>query len=116
MSEAQRVDRLLRRAGFPRHDGRTGLTKYSVGYSVTEGAVEVDGSTVFAALVGWDGGHDRNPDHAREALASLAEALSAVGYAVRPADLAPGGFEDLAWPALIVSAPSVLRPPEGGSR
>ncbi len=107
MSEAQRVDRLLRRAGFPRHDGRTGPTKYSVGYSVTEGAVEVDGSTVYAALVGWDGGHDTGPERAREALVPLAAALGAAGYRVRVADLAPGGFggfEDLVWPSLVVTA------------
>jgi hypothetical protein len=100
----QGIDRLLRGAGFPRHDGRTGLTKYSVGYSVTEGAVEVDGSTIYAVLVGWDGGHDTDPGHVREALAPLAETLGAAGYRVRLADLAPGGFEDLATPSLIVSA------------
>ena len=105
------MDRLLREAGFPRHDGRTGLTKYSVGYSVTESSVEVDGSAVYAVVVGWDGGHDTGPDHVREALAALAGTLSPAGYRVRPADLAPGGFEDLATPALIVTAagPGELR-------
>ena len=103
MSGASRqVDRLLRDAGHTRHDRRTGLTKYSVGYMVDQQSVSVDGSVAFAVLVSWDGGHDRDPGHAREALAPLAETLSAAGFAVRRADLAPGGYEDLAWPSLIV--------------
>jgi len=90
------IDRILRNAGHPRHDGRTRLTKYSPGYTIDE-----DGGSV---IVRWDGGHDDSPGPAREALALLVPALAAAGYRAARGDVvAELDGHEWSWPCLIVT-------------
>ena len=93
---ARAIDRILRTAGHPRHDGRTRMTRYSPGYTIDE-----DGGSV---IVGWDGGHDSSPGRAREALALLVPTLAAAAYRAGRGDVvAELDGHEWRWPCLIVT-------------
>lgn len=109
MASQRGIDNLLRNAGYPRHDGRTGLTKYSVGYIVTQQFVSFDGRDFMAVLVHWDGGAYSGSDSDRErnyeALNPLAETLTAAGHKVERASVVtPLDDESWEWPCLIIPA------------
>ena len=101
---ARTVDRLLRTAGHPRHDGRTRMTRYSPGYVVDEPAGDPH------VIVGWDGGYDDRPDHARAALARLAVTLTRAGYWAAEGDqVVPLDDGEFRWPCLIVTSGEAAR-------
>lgn len=78
------IDRLLRKGGHPRHDGRTRMTRYSIGYGVDDnlGTLNFNGLELASetyALVWHDPGPGQ-PDAADDALAAYAGTLTASGY------------------------------------
>lgn len=96
---ARTIDRLLRNAGHPRHDGRTRMTRYSPGYTVDEPV------SAGHVIITWDGGHDASPEHARDCLGPLAVTLAAAGYRADPgAQVVPLGAAQFLWPCLIVTS------------
>lgn len=90
------VDRVLRRAGHPRHDQRAGL-RPSIGYVTAWG----NGDEV---IVTWDGGHVEDRARDQAALAGLMPALTAAGY--RASEGMQGldvEGEKVRWPVLILA-------------
>lgn len=98
---ARTIDRILRSAGHPRHDGRTRTTRYSVGYMVDEPVRD------WPVVITWDGGHDASPECARDSLGPLAATLAAAGYRAETGEqVVPLGDGEFRWPCLIVTKSS----------
>lgn len=94
----QGIDRLLRKAGHPRHDRRTGLTRYSIGYTIGD-------AMAGPVTVSWDNGPDNDPAPVWDALFGVAATLTAAGYRGERSEyvtvIGNGAFR---WPCLVVTA------------
>ena len=93
----QGIDRLLRKAGHPRHDHRTGMYAVSIGYTVNDG-----GSGLVTVC--WDNGPDGDPEPIWDALWALAATLTEAGYTGERGEyVTAAGGEAFRWPCLIVT-------------
>lgn len=101
----QSVDRRLRKAGHARYDGRTRMTRISVGYTtgwLSGGEWAYEGPVVvcWSAAPGED-------DSVYAALTPLADTLAEAGYRVERAEcvLPPiDGDGEYRWPCVVVTA------------
>jgi len=108
----QAVDRRLRKAGHARYDGRTRMTRISVGYTTgwaRGGEWAFDGPVV----VGWSSAPGASEaGQAYAALTPLADTLTEAGYRVeRGEHVLPSldGEPEYRWPCLIVTAREEVR-------
>lgn len=91
------IDRLLRKAGHQRHDKRTGMTRYSIGYTIGD-------AMTGPVTVSWNNGPDDDPAHVWAALHPIAATLTEAGYTGERSEYVTViDGETYCWPCLVIS-------------